>query len=340
MVIMRKRSTLSGAMPKSKLEGPGSHVIFSKPHFSTNTPVGQKMNPENIVTLVHDIRKLVSQSYVFSDLAHATAEFLEKQVHKGVYAACPSPDALAEQLTADLRVITDDEHLRVRYTREPHTPEAEGDIVHEQNDRQAHVEQIAFGISRVEFLEANVGYIDLRELVELKRSAEYISAAMTLLAKCRALIIDLRNCCGGDPASVAWLCSYLFDARTELSALHPRGGDVVQYHTQDWVPGQRFGEKKPVYILLAHYTFSGAEMLAYDLQARKRAVIIGEASGGGAHACKFYWPTPHFSLLLPEARPVSPVTQSNWEKIGVQPDLPCPAGDALAVSHRLARSAG
>lgn len=298
------------------------------------------MNPENIAKLVEEIRNLVSGSYVFPDRANAATAFLSKQSQTGIYAACTSPEALAEQLTADLRAITDDEHLRVRYAEVPHTPEAEGDIVHEQNNRQAHVEQIAFGISRIEFLEGNVGYIDLSELVELKRSAEYISAAMTLLAKCRALIIDLKNCCGGDPASVAWLCSYLFDARTELSALHPRGEDIVQFHTQDWVPGQRFGEKKPVYILLAHYTFSGAEMLAYDLQARKRAVIIGEASGGGAHACKFHWPTPHFSLLLPEARPINPVTQANWEKIGVQPDVPCGAGDALAVAHRLARSPG
>ncbi|UTH76397.1 hypothetical protein [Chromobacterium sp. IIBBL 290-4] len=58
------------------------------------------------------------------------------------------------------------------------------------------------------------------------------------------------------------------------------------------------------------------------------------------HACKFVWPTPHFSLLLPEARSVNPLTQSNWEKVGVRPDVEIGADAALAKAHQLARQAG
>jgi C-terminal processing protease CtpA/Prc len=270
-------------------------------------------------------------------VAESISQFLDSKLNDNGYDTGSTQEELANTITSDLRLVSNDEHLRVRYFAESHTPETDDDVVHEQNDRQAHVEKISFGISKIEFLEENVGYIDIREFVEHNRAAEYITAAMTLLSKSNALIIDLRKCCGGDPATVTWLCSYLFKKRTSLSALHIRkNNEVEQFHTQDWVPGQRFGEEKPVYLLMANYTFSGGEMLAYDLQAKGRAVVIGEISGGGAHACQFVWPTPHFSLLLPEARPINPITKSNWEKVGVSPDIPTSANDALSTAYNLA----
>ncbi|GLR12159.1 interphotoreceptor retinoid-binding protein [Chitinimonas prasina] len=297
------------------------------------------MNTENLHELITNIKNEVSARYVFPDVAQSISSFLESKLNTGGYSTCDSNEELANAITTDLRLISNDEHLRVRYSSEPHIPEADGDVIREQNDRQTHVEQIGFGIAKIEFLEENIGYIDIRELIEHNRAAEYITAAMTLLSKSNALIIDLRKCCGGDPATVAWLCSYLFNKRTSLSALHLRENhEIDQFHTQDWVPGQRFGEEKPVYLLMAHYTFSGAEMLAYDLQAKGRATVIGETSGGGAHACQFVWPTPHFSLLLPEARPINPITNSNWEKAGVKPDIPTDANDALATAYNLAIS--
>jgi hypothetical protein len=36
-------------------------------------------------------------------------------------------------------------------------------------------------------------------------------------------------------------------------------------------------------VLTSTRTFSGAEEFAYNLQARKRAIIVGETTGGGAH---------------------------------------------------------
>ncbi len=296
-----------------------------------------KMNAQALRELVGNIQHQISKKYVFADIADSISAFLEARLSTGEYDAASTPEELASAITADLRHVSNDEHLRVRYFVEPHMPETDGDAVFEQNDRQQHVEQISFGISKIEFLEGNIGYIAFREFVEHGKAAEYITAAMTLLAKSNALIIDLRNCCGGDPATVTWLCSYLFNKRTSLSALHLRQNNKVeQFHTQDWVPGQRFGEEKPVYLLLAHYTFSGAEMLAYDLQATGRATVIGETSGGGAHACQFVWPTPHFSLLLPVAQPISPISKANWEKVGVKPDIPVNANDALVTAYDLA----
>ena len=48
---------------------------------------------------------------------------------------------------------------------------------------------------------------------------------------------------------------------------------------------------------------------------------------------------PHLELTLPVVRAVNPVSGTNWEGVGVHPDVAAPAEDALAVAERLARAA-
>ena len=100
--------------------------------------------------------------------------------------------------------------------------------------------------------------------------------------------------------------------------------------------GTRFGGLKPVFVLTSRYTFSGAEQFAYDLQTPRRVKVVGAVTGGGAHACSFHWLTGHVNLLLPECRPVNPITGSNWEKIGVKPDIRRSAKTALTKALQLA----
>jgi C-terminal processing protease CtpA/Prc len=242
-----------------------------------------------------------------------------------------------EQLTADLQLWSDDNHLRVRYSKAPYVQPPDDTVAREQSDRRLHCQRIGFGVAKVEHLPHNVGYIDVREFVELSLARDIVNAAMTLVAKCDALIIDLRECVGGDPATVAWMASYLFDERVRLSTFEPRHAPREEFWTADLadVPGPRFGGMNPVFVLTSHYTFSGAEQFAYDLQALRRVKVVGEITGGGAHACSFYWITDHVNLLLPECRPVNPITNSNWEKSGVKPDALCSAQTALKRAQAL-----
>lgn len=240
-----------------------------------------------------------------------------------------------EQITSDLRLWSDDSHLRVSYSKKDYVQPADDAVVREQSDRRLHCQRMGMGISQVEIRRDNVGYIDIREFVELSLSREFFGAAMHLVAYCDALIVDLRECVGGDPAAVAWMASALFDERTQLSRLEPRNAPCEELWTSDTV-GARFGGLKPVFVLTSHYTFSGAEQFAYDLQALCRAKVVGECTGGGAHACSFHWLTDHVNLLLPECRPVNPITGSNWEKIGVKPDVVCSAKTALTKALQLA----
>jgi C-terminal processing protease CtpA/Prc len=91
-----------------------------------------------------------------------------------------------------------------------------------------------------------------------------------------------------------------------------------------------------VYLLTSARTFSGGEALAYDLQALKRATVVGEVTRGGAHPSLVLSLREQIELRLPVARTVNAVTGGNWEAIGVQPDVAVPAADALKVAYRAA----
>jgi C-terminal processing protease CtpA/Prc len=95
----------------------------------------------------------------------------------------------------------------------------------------------------------------------------------------------------------------------------------------------------PVYILTSKRTFSAAEAFAYDLQALKRATVVGEPTGGGAHPFQYRRVRPHFVLSLAEARSLNPITKQNWQGVGVQPDVLVPAENAFDKAFELATSA-
>jgi hypothetical protein len=163
---------------------------------------------------------------------------------------------------------------------------------------------------------------------------ETTAAAMNFLANTDALIIDLRRNGGGQPEMVALLSSYLFDQRAHLNDIYSRFDNRTQeYWTRDTVAGKRYGESKPVYVLTSKRTFSGAEEFAYNLKNLKRATVIGEVTGGGAHPVRPHRLTDHFMIGVPFARAINPITQTNWEGVGVTPDIDTTAEQALKVAH-------
>jgi C-terminal processing protease CtpA/Prc len=156
---------------------------------------------------------------------------------------------------------------------------------------------------------------------------------MDRLADSKALIIDLRTNGGGNRESVALFASYFFDQPTHLSdVVAPRTGERLSMWTRKDVDGKPYGSTRPVYILTSRATFSAAEDFAYAMQTRKRAIIVGEVTRGGAHPKAPFRLTSHFVALIPVAETISPITRTNWEGVGVQPDIVAPADDARSVA--------
>jgi C-terminal processing protease CtpA/Prc len=288
--------------------------------------------------LIDAIATKVDAEYVFPDLAKKMADAIRAHAARGDYNAVASANLLAAKLTADLREVSHDRHLMVEYGAEGAEDEPLGLPTAEVLEAERKKEQTAnYGFSIAERMQGNIGYIDFRFFAPPAIAAETANGAMAFVANCDALIIDLRKNHGGDPEMVAYLASYLFDGRTHLNDIYVRRGDELnQFWTMPSLPGQAFGGKKPVYILTSHDTFSGAEDFAYALKNLKRATIIGEVTGGGAHPTRPFKVTDHFVVAVPFARSISPITHTDWEGTGVEPDVVVPADDALKAAYRTA----
>jgi C-terminal processing protease CtpA/Prc len=135
------------------------------------------------------------------------------------------------------------------------------------------------------------------------------------------------------------MASYLFADRTYFTAIWTRKTDQTrEFWTEGQVPGNRYA-KQPVFVLTSIRTFSGAEDFSYSLQQLKRAVIVGEVTGGGAHPVSGQPLGDGFNMGVPYAKTVNPITKSNWEGVGVAPDVKVAAPQALETAQKLAMEA-
>jgi C-terminal processing protease CtpA/Prc len=191
-----------------------------------------------------------------------------------------------------------------------------------------------FGIRRIERLDGNIGYLDVRRVPPPEIAGSAVAAAMELVIGTYALIIDLRHNGGGSPYGVALWCSYLFpEEPTHFNDIfHADTGETRQFWSYPYLPGSRYLDR-PVYVLTSSRTFSGGEDFCYTLQSLGRAEIIGETTGGGAHPTRPFPISAAVHIGIPHARSVSPVTGTNWQGTGVVPDTPAPADQAYDVAY-------
>ncbi|MFN0245044.1 MAG: S41 family peptidase [Planctomycetota bacterium] len=277
--------------------------------------------------------------YVFPDVAKKMEEAIFERAARNEYDAITSSRVFADRLTEHLQAVSHDKHLRVRFQSEPvEEPAAEREPT--EADRQAMRTQEALvncGFERVERLFGNVGYLDLRHFAPAEVIADTTAAAFSFLANTDALIVDLRENGGGEPGGVAHVCSYLFgEVPVHLNDIYNRPtGETQQFWTTKVLAGKRY-VGKDVYVLTSRETFSGAEEFAYNLKNLKRAQIVGETTGGGAHPGGMHKLAEHFAAFVPDGRAINPITKSNWEGTGVAPDVDVPASIALKTAHKLA----
>jgi C-terminal processing protease CtpA/Prc len=295
------------------------------------------MDQHEVTRVVHEVQALVEARYVYPGIGAQVAQVLAAGLAEGRYPA--GERQLAEAVTADLQSVNGDKHLRLLYHDQPIGDREPGDDAEEYAAVARWAQQTCGGVASVQRLAGNVGYLDLQPILfPAVIGGELITAAMSLVAAAEALIVDVRQCLGGEPTMVAFLISYLWDHDpVQLTGLQERQDDRPrQSWTLPYVPGRRFGKTKPVYALTSAATFSGGEQLAYDLQQLRRAVIIGETTRGGGHAREGFRVGPHLEATISVAAAVSPVSGTSWEGTGVTPDIRTPAAQARDEAHRLA----
>lgn len=289
-------------------------------------------------TVIDGVLSRLKEAYVFPDSALAMERAVRSRQRRGEYNRITSGQQLAESLTAHLQAVSQDRHLRVRHSARilPQSPGGDGPSPEEREQARAFGRRVNFGFERVERLDGNVGYLELRSFgFDTADVRDVAAAAFNYLGNTDALIIDLRRNGGGSPWMVAQVSSYLFGPDTvHLNSLYWRPENRTDdFYTQRDVPGRRYGPDKPVYVLTSRRTFSGAEEFAYNLQSRKRATIVGDTTGGGAHPGGMRRVTDHFGVWIPTGRAINPITRTNWERVGVRPDIAVPSDGALRAAH-------
>jgi hypothetical protein len=311
----------------------------------------EQMSGREIVTTA---LSLLRANYVFPEVAEQAATAVEARLAAGEYDNLDEI-TLTELLTSHLQEVTGDKHLRMGLgggpppgpgpggpgprpggpgpgpgpdETEPGSHEARR-LAMRQRGRLDN-----FGIRRVERLDGNVGYLDLRRVAMAANAGPAVAAAMELVAGTYALIFDLRHNGGGAPDGVALWCSYLLkEEPTHLNDIfHADTGETRQFWSLPYLPGTRYVDR-PVYVLTSSHTFSGGEELCYNLQALGRAELIGETTGGGAHPTRGFPVSSAVMIGIPFARSINPVTGTNWQGTGVIPDVAVAEAEAYDVAY-------
>lgn len=300
-----------------------------------HTTLGQAEKKAAIDALCRNL----DQEYIFPDITERYVRMLGENLKAGKYDRIEQPQAFADAVTGDLMAVHKDEHLSVRFGPEWVRNERGRTAVDADTLRllERRDKNVNYGFQEVKILAGNIGHLKLNGFSYNPAAYDPAIGAMAFLAQADAVIIDLRANGGGSPEMVQFLCSYFLDnPRKHLNSFTYKDPEkLTQYWTYTYLPGTRL-DKADLYILTSSGTFSAAEEFTYNLKNMKRAVVIGETTGGGAHDNKFVILTDNFYMSLPFARAVNPVTKSNWEGVGVEPDVKVAQDKALATALAMA----
>jgi C-terminal processing protease CtpA/Prc len=289
---------------------------------------------------IHTLSQLMNDFYVFPEVAKLTEEHLLAQLKEGHFDQFENDETFAAALTESVQTINKDKHMRIRANRPfvalEYSPER---MIEERLDQINRSRKGNFGLSNVQIMEGNVGYVDLRGFAGLENGKAVADAYMKLISRTDAVIIDLSKNGGGSPNMVQYLCSYFFDQKLHLNSLYWREGNETQeYWTLDEVEGSKMPDV-PLFVITSSKTFSAAEEFSYNMQTQKRATLVGQTSGGGANPGGTRSLNENLSVFIPTGKAINPITKTNWEGVGVIPEVETTIGETLNKAHELAKEA-
>lgn len=270
---------------------------------------------------------LLRTHYIFPETGEQAARKIEGALAAGAYRELDAR-GFAERLTNDLYGVTKDKHMRVSGAGAP-PPGPPG-----SRPAQPPVEA---GFARADRLPGDIGYIELTGFPPAGAFRPVADRIMQLVGDTKGLIVDVRRNSGGSPAAVAYFVSFFLDGTKPKIVINdffsraPGKMDVTSRPSYSEKTPTTY-HAKPVYVLTSAFTFSGGEEFAYDMQAFKLATLVGETTGGGANPGGVLSIGSGLGLFVPDGRPINPVTKTNWEGVGVVPDIAAPADDALKIA--------
>jgi hypothetical protein len=296
----------------------------------------QLSRPER-AEVINALLKWIESDYILPDVAKTMAQTVREHQANHEYDSITDGEQFAKTLTRDLQAVSHDHHLGVDYSAEP-VDDQPMDKPSPEDIRKFRLagERRNFEYRKIEVLRGGVGLLQVDGFYPAEYVREIVAGAAGFLSHTDAVILDFRQNHGGMLDGPLLLQSYFFKEMTHLSDSYNRAENTTrQFWTMPVVPGPSLADKD-LYILTSRDTFSAPEAFAYDMQALGRAKIVGEVTGGGAHGTKPYRLSAHFIASIPFNRGVNAVTHTDYEGVGVKPDVLVPAREALLAAHILA----
>lgn len=274
----------------------------------------------------------IEAGYVVPETGDLAVRFLHKAKTEGEYNTVTSASSFAQKITADLRSVTKDKHLALHFdpAQKPTSPST--------TPQAAPVERFSYGFNKLERLRGNVGYLEIRSFANLDQAKDTADAWLSALAGFDSIILDLRQNGGGNTPMAVYIASYFLGPKSVLfTQMHWRDENrTIDLMTSETIAGRRSLDRD-LFILTGPSTFSAAEDFCYSMQQLKRATLVGEKTGGGAHMGRgLVRLSVLFTAFIPVGESLNPITKTNWEGVGVQPDVHVPADKALQEAHTLA----
>lgn len=296
----------------------------------------------HIRAAVDELADLLGSNYVFPDVAAQYAALLHQRATTGAYDSLNDPQALAQQLTADLNTLHHDAHLRVTLTQ----PDSQVGV-------HVNVPQgmLTFGNER--WLGEGVAYVRIDLLPDDQASVERMRAILDRFSSARALIFDLRRCHGGSIEVMDEIFSHVFSRRTRLvnmdtrpdalpelqqnfdetrSLVRDTGAPANIHRWVHWAtptsPASPLANAQV--FLLTDQTASACEHMALALKSQHRATLVGATTRGAGHyGSGNTFGDGRFDVFVPVGRTYVPETGQEWEGTGIAPDVAVPPQDAL-----------
>lgn len=293
----------------------------------------KKEKPVSINVLVDSLSRKLEHFYIFPEKSLAMTTFLKQQLKRGAYSKITDKTELARKLHDDIQSVHRDGHLRVSYdpgfANELLKPPSAGPRMADSsvvlNARREN-----FGFTRAEILNGNIGYVKFTQFSGfVNESMPTLTASFGFVSNTKAIILDLRENGGGSPWMVARIASFFAQEKTRLNDIYERERDTtVAFYAEPALAGN-MKLSQPLYILTSKRTFSAAEDFTYAMQVNKRATIVGDTTGGGAHPTRAFPIGQGFVVGIPFARSINYITKTDWEGTGVHPDIATSADEAL-----------
>jgi hypothetical protein len=317
-----------------------SIIVFLTTSISAQDENKTQISSDEKSQVVDSIATFMTDFYVFPDKGKEMGDLVLQNLTQGKYDQITDHQEFSMILSQDLQSVNGDRHINVRYSPEMiamyRAAEADSNNTELEEFQKKRAESMNFNFKELKILPGNVGYLKFNSFMDASMAGPTAIAAMNFLAYTDALIIDLRDNGGGSPSLIQLISSYFFEEPEHLNSFYIREGDQThQFWTLPYVPGNKMLDTD-IYVLTSSYTFSGAEEFTYNLKNMKRATIVGETTGGGAHPVSPHIINDHFAINIPFGKAVNPITNSNWEGTGIEPHIKTSKAEAYEKAYLLA----